>query len=85
MHLVEQHVIGKNDLRFAIIDAAAFASKNLYNAALYDMWQAFIHRGIYMSYEAMDKCMQPHEAYSSASKSVPARSQATCRCLESVS
>jgi len=32
MKLVEQHVIERNDPRFAAIDAAAFASKNLYNA-----------------------------------------------------
>ena len=35
MRLVEQHVIRKTDPRFAAIDAAAFASKNLYNAANY--------------------------------------------------
>ena len=34
MQLVEQHVIQKKDVRFAAIDAAAFAAKNLYNAAL---------------------------------------------------
>ena len=33
MQLVEQHVISKSDPRYAVIDAAAFASKNLYNAA----------------------------------------------------
>ena len=37
MQLVEQHCIGKNDARFDIIDRVAFASKNLYNAALYEM------------------------------------------------
>lgn len=42
MQLVEQHVIKKTDPRYAIIDAAAFASKNLYNAANYEMRQAFI-------------------------------------------
>ncbi len=36
MQLVEQHVIDKNDPRYAIIDAAAFAAKNLYNLALYE-------------------------------------------------
>jgi putative transposase len=35
LQLVEQHVVSKDDPRFAVIDAAAFASKNLYNAALY--------------------------------------------------
>jgi hypothetical protein len=39
MHLVEQHVIDRKDQRFAPIDAAAFASKNLYNAALYEVRQ----------------------------------------------
>ncbi len=32
MQLVEQHIINRNDPRYAIIDAAAFASKNLYKA-----------------------------------------------------
>jgi putative transposase len=35
MQLTEQHVIDRKDPRFATIDAAAFKSKNLYNAALY--------------------------------------------------
>jgi putative transposase len=69
MQLVEQHVIGRTDPRYAAIDAAAFASKNLYNAALYEMRQAFIHQGIYLSYEEMDKRMQAHEAY----KALPAK------------
>jgi hypothetical protein len=30
MQLVEQHIIGKSDSRYEVIDAAAFASKNLY-------------------------------------------------------
>src|SRR5260370_32475946 len=63
MQLVEQHVIERKDPRFPVIDAAAFKSKNLYNAALYEMRQAFIHRGIYLSYEEMDTLMQRHEAY----------------------
>jgi len=32
MKLTEQHIIKHNDPRFAVIDAAAFKSKNLYNA-----------------------------------------------------
>jgi putative transposase len=69
MHLVEQHCIGKNDPRYTIIDEAAFKSKNLYNAALYEIRQAFIHQGMYLSYEEMDKRMQSHEAY----KALPAK------------
>ncbi len=63
MQLVEQHCISKSDPRYSVIDEAAFKSKNLYNAALYEMRQAFIHHGVYLSYEEMDKRMQPHETY----------------------
>jgi putative transposase len=35
MQVVERHVISKNDPCYAIIDAAAFASKSLWNAANY--------------------------------------------------
>ena len=69
MQLVEQHVIDKNDPRYGVIDAAAFASKNLYNAALYELRQAYIFQGRYLSYSTMDKLMQPHEAY----KALPAK------------
>jgi putative transposase len=63
MHLVEQHCINRHDPRYPIIDEAAFKSKHLYNAALYEIKQAFIHEGVYLPYEEMDKRMQPHEAY----------------------
>ena len=63
MQLVEQHVIDRADPRYPIIDAAAFASKNLYNAALYVIRQKFISEGVYLNYNKMDKLMQSHEAY----------------------
>ncbi len=69
MRLVERHVIKRADLRFAAIDAAAFASKNLYNAANYDVRQAFIHTGVYLDYSAMHERMKGHEAY----KALPAK------------
>lgn len=50
MQLVEQHCVSKGDPRYAIIDEAAFKSKNLYNAALYEIRQAFIHKGCYLPY-----------------------------------
>jgi hypothetical protein len=43
MQLVEQHIISRNDPCYPVIDEAAFKSKNLYNAALYEIRQAFIH------------------------------------------
>ncbi len=69
MQLVEQHCIRKSDPRYSVIDEAAFKSKNLYNAALYEMRQAFIHHGVSLSYEEMDTRMQSHEAY----KALPAK------------
>ena len=70
MQLVEQHVIERNDPRFALIDEAAFLSKNLYNAALYMVRQAFIHEGKYLNYPKMDKLMQKHEAYQALPRKV---------------
>ncbi len=69
MRLVEQHVISKRDPRYGVIDAAAFSSKNLYNAALYEIRQAFFHDGTYLNYNEMDRRMQAHEAY----KALPAK------------
>ena len=69
MQLVEQHCIRKSDPRYAIIDEAAFKSKNLYNAALYELRQAFIHEGKYLNYTEMDKRMQSTDAY----KALPAK------------
>jgi putative transposase len=69
MQLVEQHCISKSDPRYSVIDEAAFKSKNLYNAALYETRQAFFHHGVYLPYEEMDKRMQQHEAY----KALPAK------------
>src|SRR5690242_9049866 len=63
MHLVEQHVIARGDQRFAAIDQAAFASKNLYNAALYEVRQAYIFEHRYLNYHAVYALMKRHEAY----------------------
>src|SRR5258708_9344352 len=79
MQLVEQHVIKKTDPRYAAIDAACFASKNLDNAALYEMRQAFIFQGQSLRYEEMDKLMNSHEAY----KALPAKvAQQVLKLLE---
>src|SRR5262250_3410165 len=69
MQLVEQHVIDRKDPRYRVIDEAAFKSKNLYNAALYEVRQSFIHEGKYLNYSEMDKRMQSHKAY----KALPAK------------
>src|SRR5258708_34567839 len=69
MQLVEQHVIDKNDPRYSAIDEAAFKSKNLYNAALYEIRQSFIHEKKYLNYNEMQRRIQSHEAY----KALPAK------------
>ena len=63
MQLVEQTRITRTDPRFAAIDAAAFASKNLYNVALYHTRQAYIHRGEVIPYARMAKQLKGHEVY----------------------
>ncbi len=79
MQLVEQHVIRKNDLRYEAIDQAAFASKNLYNAANYEIWQTFIFQGVYLNYNKMYQRMKDHPAY----KALPAKvSQQVLRTLD---
>jgi putative transposase len=69
MQLTEQHVIDRNDPRFAVIDDTAFKSKNLYNAALYLIRQSFIFEEKYLNYQEVQRRMQSHEAY----KALPAK------------
>src|SRR5258708_1597851 len=69
MQLVEQHVIDRKEPRYSVIDEAAFKYKNLYNAALYEVRQAFIHEGKYLNYNEMDRRMQSSDSY----KALPAK------------
>jgi putative transposase len=70
MQLVEQHVIRLTDPRFAAIDAAAFASKNLYNAANYVVRQSFIHEGMYLTYAEVFHLIKDQEAYQALPRKV---------------
>jgi putative transposase len=63
MHLVEHHCIARHDPRFAAIDAAAFASKNLYNATNYLMRQAYFLRAERIRYPAVARQMQATAPY----------------------
>jgi putative transposase len=63
MQLVEQHRIDRHDPHWAAIDAAAFASKNLYNAALYLTRQAYITDHTVLSYGELDRLLQPTAEY----------------------
>ena len=70
MRLVEQHSIEKNDPRYAAIDAAAFAAKNLYNQATYQIRQAYIHEGKYLPAGELFHRLKHLECY----QALPARS-----------
>jgi putative transposase len=70
MQLVERHLIRKDDPRFAIIDRAAFASKNLYNQANYQIRQSFIHEGNYLPYAEMFHRLKHHDCYQALPRKV---------------
>jgi putative transposase len=70
MKLVEQHVIKRADPRYRRIDAAAFASKNLWNAANYLVRQSFIFGGVYLNNTAVFHLMKEHEAYQALPRKV---------------
>jgi putative transposase len=70
MQLVEQHIINRSDPRYAAIDAAAFAAKNLYNLALYEMRQSYFHEGIYLSYAEVYHRVKHSEAYQALPRKV---------------
>ena len=55
MQLVEQHIIKKNDDRYKILDEVCFKSKNLYNAALYEIRQHFFNTKQFLNWFAVDK------------------------------
>lgn len=55
MQLVEQHIIKKNDSRYKILDEVCFKSKNLYNAALYEIRQHFFNTKQFLNWFSVDK------------------------------
>ncbi len=63
MQLVEQTIIGPRDARFHEIDQAAFAAKNLYNAANYLVRQSFILHRIYLDNVQLYHEIKAHDAY----------------------
>ena len=55
MQLVEQHIIKKNDERYKILDEVCFKSKNLYNAALYEIRQHFFNTKQFLNWFSVDR------------------------------
>jgi putative transposase len=70
MRLVEQHRIRPSDPRFAAIDTTAFASKNLYNKALYATRQAFFRDGSLPSYPALYHDLKDEPEYAALPRKV---------------
>ncbi len=70
MKLVEQHVIKRTDPRYPRLDAAAFASKKLWNAANYLVRQSFIFQGVYLNNTAVFHLLKEHEAYQALPRKV---------------
>jgi putative transposase len=70
MRLVEQHIIKQGDPRFARLDAAAFASKNLFNAANYCIRQSFLFEHVYLDNIKVFHQIKSHEAYQALPRKV---------------
>jgi putative transposase len=79
MQLVEQHVIRAHHPHYRAMDAAAFAAKNLYNAANYLVRQSFINDKGYLNYYDVHAQMKAHEAYQALPRKV---SQQVLRMLD---
>jgi putative transposase len=79
MQVVEQHILTRNDTRFEAVDRAAFAAKNLYNAANYLVRQSFIKHNLYLNYYHVHAQMKGHEAYQALPRKV---SQQVLRMLD---
>ena len=55
MQLVETQVIKKSDSRYKLLDDLCFHTKNLYNAALYEIRQYYFETKKYLNYYTVDK------------------------------
>src|SRR5258708_4392518 len=70
MQLVEQHVMARSAPRFAAIDAAAFAAKNLCTATNYLVRQAFIFAHRYLGSAALVHLLKRHETSTALPRNV---------------
>lgn len=63
VRLVEQHRIYHDDPRYEVIDAAAFAAKNIYNLTNYHVRQHFFETGRILSYETLYHRLKGTDAF----------------------
>ena len=71
-----------NKLYFSIIDELSFRVKNLYNSALYEIYNHYDSNKQYPNYNAMDKKMKNHESNFSYRKLNAQMSQQTLKKLD---
>jgi putative transposase len=71
-----------NKLYFSIIDELSFRVKNLYNSALYEIYNHYDSYKQYLNYNAMDKKMKNHESNFSYRKLNAQMSQQTLKKLD---
>ena len=70
MQLVERHVINRNHPYWSEIDSAAFASKNLYNLANYQIRQNFFETGKVLSLSQLYTAVKDSDDYKSLPRKV---------------
>lgn len=70
MKLVEQHLIRKTDPRYASLDAAAFASKNLYNQATYQIRQVYFQESRLLRYGELFHRIKQMDCYQALPRKV---------------
>ena len=63
MRRVEQHTIEQNHAHYRAIDALAFASKNLWNLANYQVRQSFLLQQQYLNTATLFHLLKATEAY----------------------
>ena len=61
LQLVEQHIIRRDDKRFATLDEACFHAKNIYNAANYELRQTLFAEHRRLTYTEQEKHFKPKD------------------------
>ena len=81
-YLTSKSNLKLNKLYFSIIDELSFRVKNLYNSALYEIYNHYDSDKQYLNYNAMDKKMKNHETNFSYRKLNAQMSQQTLKKLD---
>ena len=81
-YLTSKSNLKLNKLYFSIIDELSFRVKNLYNSALYEIYNHYDSNKQYLNHNAMDKKMKNHETNFSYRKLNAQMSQQTLKKLD---